>query len=311
MQLWLPKDFPSNISCILSCSSSSQTDSFIPESESPIIRFDETIFKLYQDKTQFLELIHNSEVFHNKQANKEWMLKPVKMLSIEKIKSEDESDINPTQSLSDFTCQFQKLVNIFGFLDYHELNKTNKMVIHQDNLKNMIFFGKFIFPKLLKRPGKMLEWDESKSKSEWLFTQFQILCPEEISFNRLKEILYFLKLTNFGLTITDLANLTFICSSKLEIVIKFLKPLLIQGIEGYRLSSPFLLKAELEVTCKSILNDGFVKLMNLQKNKSTKIFELANFYINESQYFSLKQTLSKIDNFLLLFNYSTKYSLFK
>jgi hypothetical protein len=308
LHLWLPKEFPSNIQCILSCSSKSQNINLSLNRNFPVIRFDHKIYKLFHDKVLFQQITNNFESLSYNHSK--FQLKNLRLVSI------DES--NPLQQNINTPISFResqiRLLNIaleFGFVNYNILESSAEISFQEIQFEESIFFKTFIFSKLILNPKMTIPLSSFSSKKEWLLHQFHLLCVDKISFDRLRDILYFLKLSCCGLSIEDLSQLTSISFSKLDLIIDFLSPLLIKTNHGFLLSSSFLLKIDLKITSHQTLNNIFVKYLSKHQNKLSKLFELANFYMNDAQFFSLKQTLSKINNFLLLFNFPTKYSLFK
>lgn len=302
LHLWLPREFPSHIQCIVSCRSSSRHSFLATSLDFPVIRFGQKIFRLHQDKQLLLKIESNLE---GSQSQIDY-LNPSPMTS--------EADDLPNLAAQSFyrsQMQLFDLVTEFAFADYSAPRESKDLLVRDCDLAQKNFFSGFLFPKLLARPASLAPLREFECKGAWLMHQFRLFCPDQISFERLRDLLYFLKLSCCGLSVDDLARLSSIPFSKVDEVLEYLSPLLVRTVRGFRLSCGFLRGLDLEVDSTQSLNSSFVKLMTRHRNSVSRLFELANLLMNDSQYFSLKQTLSKVENFLLLFNSPTKYSLFK
>jgi hypothetical protein len=234
----------------------------------------------------------------------------MRMVSIDGLAPPEEVENTPL-SFRESQIRLLDIALEFGFVNYNLLESSTELTIQELDFEEIIFFKSFIFPKLILHPKLTTPLYNFKSKKEWLFHQFHLLCPEQISFERLRDILYFLKLSCCGLSTEDLSQLSSISYSKIDLILDYLRPLIVKTKNGFKLASPFLQNFHLNVSSPQNLNSTFVKYLSKHQNKLPKLFELANFYNNDAQYFSLKQTLSKINNFLVLFNFPTKYSLFK
>ena len=274
IRLWLPKTFPSNIHCILTCSSSSNNLLYAKNNNFPIITFNSTLFRTTLDHNSFIALHNSLNVGHKS------VLIPVLLR--------------------------------FCVENYLELNPANrKKIIIQDH-NQILFFYWLIFPSLLNNPDKLKPLSKSNKFKDWLMNMLFEFLPSTVSVQQMSEFLNFINKSIFGLSKNNISKLLKMSVVKTQYLLDFLNPILLKDNLGFRLISPFLTENPIpsEVS-EEILQKRFTDLLSNKQHKKNKLLELAYHYSRESQLFNLKQTLSLVDNFLLLFDYSTKYTLFQ
>ena len=180
------------------------------------------------------------------------------------------------------------------------------------SMEGILLFHHLILPLLLKKPNLSKTIPNFKgSNNAWALKVLSKLRPKNVKHSTLVNAIYLLNKTIYGLSIGDLFKLLNVSIVEMNRLKDFLEPVLVLDSKRFKLLSPLL--REMTKPDESRVTDlglGFARILGENQHRRVRLLELAHHYSENGFYFALKQTLSKIDNFLVLFDYSTKFSLF-
>ena len=180
------------------------------------------------------------------------------------------------------------------------------------SMEGILLFHHLILPLLLKRPTLSKNVPDFKATNNpWALKVLSKLRPKNLKQSTLVNAIYLLNKTIYGLDIGDLFKLLNVSIVEMNRLKDFLGPVLVSDSKRLKLLSPLL--REMTKPGESRVTDlglSFARILGENQHRRVRLLELAHHYSENGFYFALKQTLSKIDNFLVLFDYSTKFSLF-
>lgn len=119
-----------------------------------------------------------------------------------------------------------------------------------------------------------------------------------------------------GLYFDEIQKMVEITELKLSVICLLLKPFFIQHKNYWKITNPVFIKLFnkrylKDKSKKKLLHLKISKVLDHKEDSIRKLEEQTNNLFHSEDYFSLKQKISSIDNFIILFNETTKIELFK
>ena len=289
IKFWLPKTFPKRIRVIVTTSSSSKSYNYLQRLGSTIVNIDKN------------SITHNDAIADLKSKNSlmdpEYVDQFVATL-IEKVEA-DFLDRTSVKSLALSFCPYETK-NILERADV-DVEAVKKILsgIDYDELWAPIHHYKQVLELIIE------------------FFEDKITKPE-----RYREVMIFLSLTFKGLTKKELFNLTGVTDREWSLFLAFFKPYFFTFKGFWNISNELFkhiifnkylgMKQDQQGASTSVAIEYHRRIgneMNNTPNSIRKLEEQTINYFMSNEYSLLKQTISDIENFLLLFNPYTKYDL--